>query len=159
MPDVSEDGKINAGIIRSYYEVKKGFTCFREGDVLFAKITPCMENGKGALVTNLMNGVGYGSTEFHVIRADQEQVLPKYLFSLLNREKIRLAAKQRMTEKSGHRRVPESFYADLDIPLPHIDEQKAYVQEIETIEKQINDLNDQIRANNLIKKEILKKYL
>ena len=55
MPDVSEDGKINTGNIRSYCEVKKGFTCFQEGDVLFAKITPCMENGKGALAVGLKN--------------------------------------------------------------------------------------------------------
>ena len=54
---------------RRVAEVEKGYTYFGEGDVLFAKITPCMENGKGAIATNLKNGVGFGSTEFHVLRA------------------------------------------------------------------------------------------
>ena len=74
MPDVTEDGKINVGNVRSYHEVKKGYTFFLEGDVLFAKITPCMENGKGALATGLKNGIGCGSTEFHVLRPIDKQI-------------------------------------------------------------------------------------
>ena len=68
MPSVSEDGHIDASILRPYSEVCKGFTYFAENDVLFAKITPCMENGKGGVATGLKNGAGFGSTEFHVLR-------------------------------------------------------------------------------------------
>ena len=68
MPSVSEDGRIDASIERPYSEVCKGFTYFAENDVLFAKITPCMENGKGGVAKGLKNGAGFGSTEFHVLR-------------------------------------------------------------------------------------------
>src|SRR5207245_1664051 len=61
-------GAIDASVVRKYAEVKKGYTYFREGDVLFAKITPCMENGKMAVTRKLRNGIGFGSTEFHVLR-------------------------------------------------------------------------------------------
>ena len=79
MPDVSEDGKISTSDIRKYHEVKKGYTSFIDGDVLLAKITPCMENGKGALATGLINGIGFGSTEFHVLRPLYGKVDGKWL--------------------------------------------------------------------------------
>ena len=69
MADVSENGRLFRKDTKFFRDVKSGFTRFAENDVLFAKITPCMENGKGALVRNLHNGIGCGSTEFHVLRA------------------------------------------------------------------------------------------
>ena len=63
---------------RKLSDVKKGYTYFRKGDILFAKITPCMENGKVALTDNLKNKIGFASTEFHVIRAGGE-ILPDYI--------------------------------------------------------------------------------
>src|ERR1051325_2292163 len=71
-------GRINLTCLRPFGEVKKGFTRFRDGDVLFAKITPCMENGKVAVVRDLIGGVGCGSTEFHVLRPAAD-VHPDYL--------------------------------------------------------------------------------
>ena len=68
MSAVTEYGKIDATAVKEYDEVKTGFTYFAENDVLFAKITPCMENGKGAVARGLHNGLGFGSTEFHVLR-------------------------------------------------------------------------------------------
>ena len=65
----AETGRIDVSRTRKFSEVKKGYTSFAEGDVLFAKITPCMENGKMAVVPSLQNGLGFGSTEFHVLRA------------------------------------------------------------------------------------------
>ena len=70
MPKVGERGEFDPSEIKEYREVKKGFTNFQNGDVLFAKITPCMENGKGAVARALKNGYGFGSTEFHVLRPD-----------------------------------------------------------------------------------------
>src|SRR5687768_15048500 len=73
MKNVEEEtGLIDLSIKKPYLEVKKGFTQFINGDILFAKITPCMENGKIAIADNLTNGIGFGSTEFHVIRLKQE---------------------------------------------------------------------------------------
>jgi len=71
MQDVSESGGIVSSVDIPFEKVSAGFTRFAENDVIFAKITPCMENGKGALATNLTNGIGCGSTEFHVLRAKE----------------------------------------------------------------------------------------
>ncbi|WP_445614288.1 restriction endonuclease subunit S [Geobacillus sp. YF-1] len=79
MQSISEEGRIIDYQVKQFDEVKKGYTSFVENDILLAKITPCMENGKRAIATNLKNGIGFGSTEFHVIRP-KESVIPKYLF-------------------------------------------------------------------------------
>ena len=76
--------------------MRKGYTYFRNGDVLFAKITPCMENGKGAIAKNLKNGIGFGTTEFHVIRA-KAGVLPKWIHYIVGQPSFREIAKTRMT--------------------------------------------------------------
>ena len=68
MQNVTNDGRIDPSGIKKYCDIKKGFTNFRDNDVLFAKITPCMENGKGAIAHGLKNGIGVGSTEFHIMR-------------------------------------------------------------------------------------------
>ena len=82
MSAVSEDGHLVSPQIREYGSVKKGFTAFRNKDVIVAKITPCFENGKAALVTGLMDGIGFGSTEFHVVRASNA-CLPEFLFDVI----------------------------------------------------------------------------
>lgn len=134
MSSVSENGTIVIRETRSIDDLRKGsFTYFGEGDILLAKITPCMENGKCALATGLSNGVGLGSSEFHVIRADQSKVLSGYLFVFLNRQEIRSVAAQNMTGSSGHRRVPEYFYSDLPIPVPPIPTQKAIMTECRAV--------------------------
>lgn len=138
---------------------KGGYTYFAENDILIAKITPCMENGKCALATGLENGIGMGSTEFHVIRADKERVLPAFLFKLLNREEIRQRAAQVMTGASGHRRVPASFYESLEVPLPSLSEQSVLVAQFEALEKQIADAQAVIDGAAARKQAILEKYL
>lgn len=92
-----------------------GYTNFRENDVVIAKITPCMENGKCAIADGLTNKLGLGSTEFHVFRTSN-RLEAEYLFAWLNREEIRRIAASNMTGSSGHRRVPEYFYQQLPIP-------------------------------------------
>ncbi len=82
-----------------------------------------MENGKCAIATGLTNKIGFGSSEFHVLRSN-EQIINKYLFGYLNRETIRQMAEKRMTGASGHRRVPISFYENLQIPVPPMPEQE-----------------------------------
>lgn len=76
---------------RAFLEVKKGYTSFRDGDVLFAKITPCMENGKSAIAKDLLNGFGFGSTEFHVLRANG-RALPEWIYYFVRREASEQAA-------------------------------------------------------------------
>ena len=89
MPGVEAGtGAIDVGQTRSLEEVKKGYTPFREGDVLFAKITPCMENGKMAVVPPLKNGLGFGSTEFHVLRPYCE-ISAQYIYFFVSSESFR----------------------------------------------------------------------
>lgn len=120
-----EFGTITRQSIRPVAEVIKGYTFFRENDVLFAKITPCMENGKIAIAKNLKNGFGFGSTEFHVLRANEGEITPHWIFYFLRQDKIRKDAERRMTGSAGQQRVPTSFLEEeLEIPLPSLPEQK-----------------------------------
>lgn len=130
MAAISNDGHIVGAVNRLLGTLRKGsYTYFRENDVIVAKITPCMENGKCALTTRLTNGIGMGSSEFHVFRCG-DSILPEYLFAFLNRDAIRVAAEAVMTGSSGHRRVPITFYQQLQIPLPPLYEQQKIVEEI-----------------------------
>jgi type I restriction enzyme M protein len=136
MPSVSNDGYIANKVDRKYAEIKKGsYTYFREGDIIIAKITPCMENGKCALATNLTNGLALGSSEFHVFRSANNKINMKYLFTLLNRKSVRIEAEKNMTGASGHKRVPIAFYENLTIPIPPKGIQEKIVSEIEALEK------------------------
>ena len=145
MASVSEKGFIEKTEYRQISDVRKGgYTYFAEKDVLIAKITPCMENGKAALARNLRNGIGFGSTEFHVIRAHANQLEPGYLFVFLNREEVRRVAELNMTGSSGHRRVPESFYMDLKIPVPPLVVQRKIVNECETVDAASEQAREQI---------------
>ena len=95
-----------------------GYTCFREGDLLWAKITPCMENGKSAVASNLHKGFGFGSTEYHVLRSPDDRLNIGYLHALLRMKRVRRAAIRFFTGSSGHQRVDPDFLRTLDIPLP-----------------------------------------
>lgn len=124
MEFVSEvSGSITRSTVRLAEEVEKGYTSFIDGDVIFAKITPCMENGKCAIATNLKNGIGFGSTEFHVLRACQE-VLPEWVYFFLRQEKIRKQAASWFHGTAGQQRVPSDFLDQLKLPLPPLPEQQ-----------------------------------
>ncbi len=126
MPSVSEDGHMDTKVIRPYSEVKKGFTYFAEKDVLFAKITPCMENGKGAVAESLSNGIGAGSTEFHVLRPIPQKSNPYWLYIITMFEAFRINARKVMTGTGGQLRVPISYLKDYPITLPPIELQNEF---------------------------------
>lgn len=102
---------------RRYMEVRKGYTAFQEGDVLFAKITPCMENGKAAIATSLANGVGFGSTEYHVLRPING-CTSEYLLALVRRTEFRKLARRFFIGTSGHQRVADSFLKKHHVAKP-----------------------------------------
>ena len=112
---------------RKLSEVKTGFTNFMEGDVVFAKITPCMENGKTAIIGELLNGIGYGTTEFYVFRCS-DKLLNGYLFHLLRSKHFRDDAKAVMTGAVGQQRVPKSYLEEFVIDLPSLNEQKEILK-------------------------------
>jgi len=131
MPAVGAgDGSIDVSRTRPAGEVKKGYTAFLEGDLLFAKITPCMENGKMAIVPKLTNGYGFGSTEFHVLRPRQN-VLVEYLYYYVSSRQFRGEAERHMTGAVGQRRVPAPYLKECKIPLVSLDRQREVVAQIE----------------------------
>lgn len=133
MAAVSEvDGRITGTETRNYGDVKKGFTHFADGDVIFAKITPCMENGKAASVRGLVNGLACGTTEFFVFRS-RGAVDQDYLFHFIRQESYRRAARATMQSGVGQARVPKEFVLNTELPLPPLAEQRRIVAKIEEL--------------------------
>lgn len=120
--------------VRKYNEVSKNFTIFQENDVLFAKITPCMENGKIVLAKNLLSGVGFGSTEFHVIR-NAERTTPEWLLWLVRRNEFRNSAVRAFTGTAGQQRVPASFLENYIAPLPPLVLQQTFARIVQQVER------------------------
>ena len=135
MPSVGNDGIVDSSITRPYSEVCKGFTYFAENDVLFAKITPCMENGKGGIAVDLVNGAGFGSTEFHVLRPIEGVSDPYWLYIITMFPKFRIDAEKVMTGSGGQRRVPISYLNEYVISLPPIDLQKQFATFVRQTDK------------------------
>ena len=135
MPAVTEHGEIDATAIKEYDEVKTGFTYFAENDVLFAKITPCMENGKGAVAKGLHNGIGFGSTEFHVLRPISGKSDPYWIYTLTAFSQFRMDAASNMTGSAGQRRVPASFLENYRVSLPPIALQEQFAAFVEQTDK------------------------
>ena len=135
MPAVTEHGEIDATAITEYDEVKTGFTYFAENDVLFAKITPCMENGKGTVAKGLHNGIGFGSTEFHVLRPISGKTDPYWIYTLTAFSQFRIDAASNMTGSAGQRRVPASFLENYRVSLPPIELQEQFAAFVEQTDK------------------------
>jgi len=134
-------------------EVKKGYTYFCDGDVIFAKVTPCMENGKAAVMKGLTNGIGFGSTEFFVLRPSA-RIAADYLLHFILQSGFRRDAARNMTGAVGLRRVPKSFLEQQKIPLPSLDQQRHIVAEIE---KQFTRLDAGVAALRRVQAN-LKRY-
>ena len=133
-------GRMDASAIRRFGEVKKGYTTFCEGDVLFAKITPCMENGKMAVARGLRNGIGCGSTEFHVLRP-RPGIDAQYVYHFVSSARFRTEAAHHMTGAVGQKRVPAAFLERCEIPLPDVEAQRRIVAEIE---RQLSRLDEAV---------------
>lgn len=133
MPAVDErTGTITNTESRTLEAVWKGYTHFQDGDVIFAKITPCMENGKAAVAVNLTNGLACGSTEFHVLRSEGA-VISEYLWSFLRQKPFRIKAERSMTGAVGQRRVPTDFLKQTQLPLPPLPEQRRIVAKLDSL--------------------------
>lgn len=124
MASASEDGHLLASEARVLSETKKGFTYFDRSDVLLAKITPCFENGKCLRPGQIPTEIGFGSTEFHVIRPDTESLDSLYLFYLVWSEKFRFLGEKSMSGAAGQKRVGSDFLKGFEIPLPPLPAQK-----------------------------------
>jgi type I restriction enzyme S subunit len=146
MPAVSaETGVIDVSAKRPFGEVKKGFTPFKEGDVLFAKITPCMENGKMAIVPKVANGHGFGSTEFHVLRP-YSGIDARYIYYFVSSDRFRRDAEHNMTGAVGQRRVPKNWLANQKLPLPPRAEQDRIASKLDELFSELDSGIDRLTA-------------
>ena len=159
MPKVGENGEFDASEIKEYREVKKGFTYFQNGDVLFAKITPCMENGKGAVARKLENGIGFGSTEFHILRPKDGNVLSKWIYYLLSWSNFRKEAENNMTGSAGQKRVPKSFLENYNVMLPPLEKQKNQIDSLAKIDDVITLRKQQLsKLDELVKSRFIELF-
>ena len=118
-------------------EVTASYTYFQDNDVLLAKVTPCFENGKAGIARGLLNGIGFGSSEFYILRSGA-QVLPEWIYFCVMHPLFRDAAIAQMTGTGGLQRVPRDYVENFRIPLPPLEVQKEIVAEIEGYQKVIN---------------------
>lgn len=159
MQNVSEEGTVDASIIKYYGEVKKGFTYFQENDVLFAKITPCMENGKGGIARNLKNGVAFGSTEFHVLRPNPNFMISSWLYYLTSWPEFRKECEKNMTGSAGQKRVPKTFLENYEIQLPELDEQRKIAAVLDKVSDLIAKRRQQLdKLDELIKARFVEMF-
>ena len=124
------DASFEAVETRKLTDVSSGFTYFRNNDILLAKITPCFENGKAGIAHNLKNGIGFGSTEYIVIRADESVVYPEWIFYYINTREFIDGGKPFMTGTAGQQRIDINYVKQYQIPVPSLEEQKMLLDEI-----------------------------
>ena len=130
------DGTIKTTVNKPYMKLKSaGYTYFENNDVIFAKITPCMENGKGAIAVNLNNGMGFGSTEYHILRPVSGISNSYWIYYLTADSTFRENAAKRMTGASGHRRVSEEYIKKYVVSLPPIVLQNEFADYAQSCDK------------------------
>lgn len=124
MEAVGEWGGLTSDDVRPMESVYNGYTFFRDGDVVVAKITPCFENGKGALANGLVGGIAFGTTELHVLRPGAA-LDPRFLFYVTISHPFRDAGTASMTGAAGQKRVAEDFLLDYELGVPSRHDQRA----------------------------------
>ncbi len=159
------EGRIVNMQTRLFGEVKRGYTYFEENDVLFAKITPSMENGKAAVARGLIGGFGFGTTEFHVFHP-HKWISPDWIFYYIRRKSFRSEAKAQFRGAVGQQRVPEDFLSAYSIPIPYPDDparsletQRHIVTRLEALLAEVAEarkMSDDLASNtNIFRKSAL----
>ena len=158
MADISEDGRINVDNIKKLEDVKNNFTFFKENDVLFAKITPCMENGKGGVAKSLKNNIGFGTTEIHVLRPISNITNSQWIYHLTKLPLFRKDAEIHMTGSAGQKRVPTTYLANFKIKVPPIELQNKFAERIGRIEKLKFEIEKSIETAQNLYDSLISKY-
>jgi type I restriction enzyme S subunit len=158
MSDVSETARLIKYSEKEYKEVSNGYTSFIDSDILVAKITPCFENGKGAIVKGLINGIGFGSTEFHVIRP-KKNTCTEFLYFHTISQSFREKGKSNMIGSAGQKRVPADFVKSFNIPVPPLPEQKKIAAILSTVDEKIESIETEIDAAQQLKKGLMQQLL
>jgi len=131
-------------------KVKKGFTHFRNGDVVVAKITPCFENGKAAIIEGLEHGIGAGTTELHVFRPIHPDILPGYIYLFLRSPYFAVEGEKSMTGTAGQKRLPTEYFSTRALPLPPLEEQSRIVAKVD----ELMALCDKLEAQQQIRRKL-----
>ena len=129
MNSIGEQGELDCSAIRDADDVGNSYTRFFDGDVLVAKITPCFENGKGAVVHGTLNGVGFGTTELHVLNPNSE-IDARFLYYITVSDHFRKLGEAAMVGAAGQKRVPEDFVRDYRVRVPPLARQRAIADDI-----------------------------
>ena len=154
MEAIGEDGSLELDRVRPLADVQTGYTFFRDGDVTIAKITPCFENGKGAAMRDLCNGIGFGTTELIVTRPKATQTTSTYLHWLFTSRPFRKAGEAFMYGAGGQKRVPDDFVRDFAIGFPPLPEQRHIVTFLDREAAKIDALvEEQRRLIELLKEK------
>ncbi|GAA5091329.1 restriction endonuclease subunit S [Paenalcaligenes hermetiae] len=143
MEAVGEYGGLNLDIEKELSEIGSGYTYFSDNDVVVAKITPCFENRKGAFAKGLKNGVAFGTTELHVLRANNN-LLPEYLFNITMSHAFAKLGESEMFGAGGQKRVPESFFKDFTIGIPPTLEQQEILNYIQDVRSKFSQRFDKV---------------
>jgi len=159
MADVSENARIINTTERPYCEVNSGFTSFQNEDILVAKITPCFENGKGAWVHNIKNGLGFGSTEFHVIRVHKTKADPEYIYYHTITHSFRGRGATNMVGSAGQKRIRTDFIQNYRIMLPPLPEQRRIAAVLNTCDRELDLLRRKRDALQRQKKGLMQRLL
>jgi type I restriction enzyme S subunit len=159
MQNTSESGNIITLQERAFREVSKGYTRFAENDVLVAKITPCFENGKGGYAEGLLHGVGFGSTEFHIIRAIPGRADSRFLHHLTRSERFRRSGEGSMTGSAGQKRIPADFIKEFPIFVPPLPEQKKIAEILSGIDRELYTCHENLSRTNLLRTSLLKSMM
>lgn len=130
MEAIGENGEIDRSRRRPFSELQSGYSYFKDGDVIIAKVTPCFENGKGAVVSKMENGFAFGTTELIVLRPSKN-LLPEFLYLITRSYPVRNLGVQSMSGASGLKRVPDDFFRNLSWPIPSVSEQTTIIKYVE----------------------------
>ncbi len=141
MPNVQEKNNVVEYDLVPYSKVKKGFTVFKKGDLIWAKITPCMQNGKSCIVDKMPTEVGFGSTEFHVVRKRTDDVYMPFIWSIFSNENVLKAAQAVFSGSAGQQRVSASFLETFPAVLPKYDIQ---VKLVTNLEEKLEAMNNKL---------------
>ncbi len=158
MECIGTDGSFaikDKGIIREYY---KGYTYFRDGDVLLAKITPCFENGKVAIAENCENGIGFGTTEFHVLRPRKDISNSYWIKYLLKNERVHELATMNMSGSAGQKRIQTPFFEKLRIYLPPIELQNQFADFVRATDKLKVEIQKSLDETQILFDSLMQKY-
>lgn len=135
---------------RPWAQIRKSYTHFADGDVVLAKITPSFENGKGAVISGLVNGIGAGTTELHVVRPLSKDINPAYIYIFLRSPYFWIEGSRRMTGTAGQKRLPTIYFATHAFPLPPVAEQERIVAKVD----ELMALCDKLEAQQLERKKL-----